>query len=105
MHGHDGISVLSRRTGADGAFARGAATFVEGPDNEALPSARIAGSKNLGDTRLIFAVFGFDIRACVAFDAERFEERLFRPADQIETRAGHDSARVRGVSGGWRCGP
>ena len=38
-------------------------------------------------------------------EPHRARGRLGAAADQIETCAGHDSARVRGVSGGWRCGP
>ena len=61
------------------AFARRAAAFVERPDDEALAAAAIAGGETLWDVRRVFFEFGFDVAARIAFHAQRFEQRLFRP--------------------------
>ena len=61
------------------AFAGGAAAFVEGPDDQALAAAAVAGGENAFDVGGIFFELGFDVGARIAFDAERFEQRLFGP--------------------------
>jgi hypothetical protein len=59
-------------------FARRAAAFIEGPDDEALAAPAIAGGKDALDVRGVFLKLGFGVRSRVAFDAKRFEQRLFR---------------------------
>jgi hypothetical protein len=54
-----------------------AAAFVEGPHDEALAATAIAGGKTF-DVRRVFLKLGLRVAARVAFDAERFEQRLFR---------------------------
>ena len=50
------------------AFAGGTPALVEGPDDEALAAAAIAGRKNVGKVGRVFAVIGFDVGAWVAID-------------------------------------
>ncbi len=75
------------------ALARGAAAFLEGPDDEALAAAAIAGGEDARDAGGIFAVVGLDIGAGVALDAEGIEQRLLgaeeahREQDEL---GGHD---------------
>ena len=63
------------------ALAGGAAAFVEGPDDEALAAAAVAGGEDAGNARGVFPVLGFDVAARVALDAERVEQRLLRPEE------------------------
>src|SRR6185312_3399184 len=55
-----------------------AAAFVEGPDDEALAAAAIAAGKHIFEVRAVLVEVSFHVRARVAFDAERIEQRLFR---------------------------
>src|SRR5438093_4358633 len=59
------------------ALARCAAARVEGPDHQALTPAAVARGEHFWNARLVLAVFGLDIGARVAFDAEGIQERLF----------------------------
>ena len=58
------------------ALAGGAAAFVEGPHDEALAAAAVAGSEDAGDALGVFFEVGFHVAARVALDAERVEQRL-----------------------------
>src|SRR5256885_11942801 len=49
------------------ALARRAASFVEGPDDQALAPAAVAGREHLRNAGLVFAVFSLDVSARVAF--------------------------------------
>ena len=51
-------------------FARGAAAFVERPDDETLAAATIARGEDAFDVRRVFLEFSLRVRARVAFDAE-----------------------------------
>jgi hypothetical protein len=58
------------------ALAGGAAAFVEGPDDEGLATAAVAGGEDAGDAGGVFLVLGFDVAAGVGFELEGLEERL-----------------------------
>src|SRR3954469_18382376 len=63
------------------ALAGGAAAFVEGPHHEALAATAIAAGKHVFEVRAVFVEVGLHVRARVAFDAERVEQRLFGPEE------------------------
>src|SRR5436190_28661 len=59
-------------------FGGWAASFVEGPDHQAVTTATVARCEHLGYARLVPAIFGTDVGAGVAFNAQGIQERLFR---------------------------
>src|ERR1041385_8979089 len=59
------------------AFPSGAAAFVERRHDQALAAATIAGGKNSFEVRMVLLEVRFHIRARVAFNFERVEQRLF----------------------------
>src|SRR5438876_10507731 len=59
------------------ALAGGAAAFIEGPNNQALATATIAGSEHAFHVSRVLFKIGFDVSAEVAFNFERIEQRLF----------------------------
>src|SRR5436190_18634022 len=60
------------------AFAGGAASFVEGPNHEALAAPAITGSEDTFDISGILFEFGPDIGTGVTLKREGLEEGLFR---------------------------
>ena len=53
------------------------AAFVNGPDDEGLAAADVAGGEDFIDAGAEFAVFGFDIGAGVLFEAEFVDDGCF----------------------------
>src|SRR5688572_30299815 len=56
--------------------AGGAAAFVDGPDDEGLPAAAVAGGEDAFKACGEAAVLGLEVRALVAFEAEHLADRL-----------------------------
>ena len=82
------------------AFASGATTFIEGPDDEALAAAAVAGGKDAGEAGGVFLVLGLDVAAGIAVHIEGIEERLFRPEEthgEEDELGGEDFLRSRDV--------
>jgi hypothetical protein len=63
------------------AFAGGAAAFVEGPDDQALAAAAVAGGEDALEVGRVLLVLGLDVAAGVALDAELLEQRLLGPEE------------------------
>lgn len=82
------------------AFTSGATTFIEGPDDEALAAAAVAGGKDAGEAGGVFLVLGLDVAAGIAVHIEGIEERLFRPEEthgEEDELGGEDFLRSRDV--------
>ena len=60
------------------AFARGAAAFVDGPDDQALAAAAVAGGEDALDAGRVFLVLGLDVGARVGFHIDFLQQRLLR---------------------------
>src|SRR5690606_29542147 len=58
------------------AFAGGGAAFVDGPDDEALAAAAIAGGEDAGEVGRVDVVVGLDVAARVGVEGERLEQGL-----------------------------
>src|ERR1035437_760465 len=62
-------------------FAGGAAAFVDGPDDEGLAAAAVAGGEDVGDVGFEFSVFGLVVGAGVEFDAELGGDGVLGPKE------------------------
>src|SRR5581483_1606692 len=63
------------------AFAGGAAALVDGPDDQALAAAHVAGGEHAGDVGVEAAVLRLGVAAHVLLHAELIEKLIFRTAE------------------------